>query len=204
MDKYYTIKEIANACNTYKKKIERYLKANNIEPDYVDGAHYTKYYNKHVYEQALIMLSSDKKVLQDTTNGLKETQGLYEREINELSNQLRENSKQLTRALDMLKEERDHSKELELRIHDLEKDLEKNKTHETGAIQAKLDSFIDEANKNIANYQKSLESTKKAEIEHVKHIQELENTINELKEENRNLKQQTRHEPKKRWFQFWK
>ncbi len=192
MDKYYTIKEIANACNTYKKKIERYLKANNIEPDYVDGAHYTKYYNKHVYEQALIMLSSDKKVLQDTTNGLKETQGLYEREINELSNQLRENSKQLTRALDMLKEERDHSKELELRIHDLEKDLEKNKTHETGAIQAKLDAFIDEANKNIANYQKSLESTKKAEIEHVKRIQELEQEIEDLKK------------PEKKWYQFWK
>lgn len=188
MDKYYTIKEIANACNTYKKKIERYLKANNIEPDYVDGAHYTKYYNKHVYEQALIMLSSDKKVLQDTTNGLKETQGLYEREINELSNQLRENSKQLTRALDMLKEERDHSKELELRIHD----LEKNKTHETGAIQAKLDAFIDEANKNIANYQKSLESTKKAEIEHVKRIQELEQEIEDLKK------------PEKKWYQFWK
>lgn len=192
MDKYYTIKEIANACNTYKKKIERYLKANNIEPDYVDGAHYTKYYNKHVYEQALIMLSSDKKVLQDTTNGLKETQGLYEREINELSNQLRENSKQLTRALDMLKEERDHSKELELRIHDLEKDLEKNKTHETGAIQAKLDAFIDEANKNIANYQKSLESTKKAEIEHVKRIRELEQEIEDLKK------------PEKKWYQFWK
>lgn len=192
MDKYYTIKEIANACNTYKKKIERYLKANNIEPDYVDGAHYTKYYNKHVYEQALIMLSSDKKVLQDTTNGLKETQGLYEREINELSNQLRENSKQLTRALDMLKEERDHSKELELRIHDLEKDLEKNKTHETGAIQAKLDAFIDEANKNIANYQKSLESTKKAEIEHVKRIRELEQQIEDLKK------------PEKKWYQFWK
>lgn len=192
MDKYYTIKEIANACNTYKKKIERYLKANNIEPDYVDGAHYTKYYNKHVYEQALIMLSSDKKVLQDTTNGLKETQGLYEREINELSNQVRENSKQLTRALDMLKEERDHSKELELRIHDLEKDLEKNKTHETGAIQAKLDAFIDEANKNIANYQKSLESTKKAEIEHVKRIRELEQEIEDLKK------------PEKKWYQFWK
>lgn len=188
MDKYYTIKEIANACNTYKKKIERYLKANNIEPDYVDGAHYTKYYNKHVYEQALIMLSSDKKVLQDTTNDLKETQGLYEREINELSNQLRENSKQLTRALDMLKEERDHSKELESRIHD----LEKNKTHETGAIQAKLDAFIDEANKNIANYQKSLESTKKAEIEHVKRIRELEQQIEDLKK------------PEKKWYQFWK
>lgn len=200
MDKYYTIKEIANACNTYKKKIERYLKANNIEPDYVDGAHYTKYYNKHVYEQALIMLSSDKKVLQDTTNDLKETQGLYEREINELSNQIRESSKQLTRALDMLKEERDHSKELELRIYD----LEKNKTQETTTIQAKIDAFLNEANKNIADYQKSLESTKNREIEHVKHIQELENTINELKEENQNLKQQARHEPKKRWFQFWK
>lgn len=178
---YYTIKQIADACNTYKKRIERYIESHEIKESYRDGSHNTKYYDENVYKQITLDLGSNAFVKVNTANGLIESQSV-------LQNELTEKNKQIDRLMALLETEQTHTKELENQV----KMIESAKKEETGAIQAKLDAFIDEANKNIANYQKSLESTKKAEIEHVKRIRELEQQIEDLKK------------PEKKWYQFWK
>lgn len=192
-NKYYTVKQIADACNTYKKRIERYIESHEIKESYRDGAHNTKYYDENVYKQIMLDLGSNAFVKADTAKSLIESQ-------NVIQNELAEKNKQIDRLMKLLETEQAHNKELENQA----KLIESAKNEEIGAIRDELEALLKESNKNMTEAQKSLESTKNSEIEHVKHIQELENTINELKEENRNLKQQTRHEPKKRWFQFWK
>lgn len=191
--KYYTVLELAQGAQTYKKRVERYLEAHKIEPDYRDGKRGTKYYNENVKKMIDIDLNQVQFVRNETTKEVIKSNDLLVQEVSELNKQLREKNNQINGLLDLLKQEQERNKR-----------LSDDRNSDLASIKNELETFLKESNKNMTEAQKSLESTKNREIEHVKHIQELENTINELKEENQNLKQQARHEPKKRWFQFWK
>lgn len=94
----YTVKEIADQTGTYKVRVERYLKANSIEPEYVLGGRNTKYYSEQVMLDYIDFIKE--KEQEENNNNATEIETLKDslelkRENRFLTEQLKENQKQI-------------------------------------------------------------------------------------------------------------
>lgn len=94
----YTVKEIADQTGTYKVRVERYLKANSIDPIYVLGGRNTKYYSEQVLLDYIDFIEEKEK--EENNSNATEIETLKDslelkRENRFLTEQLKENQKQI-------------------------------------------------------------------------------------------------------------